>query len=189
MKSYLALLIVLIGLASCTKAQNSLQPSPHDMVFEELAGSWDEGIPLGNGMMGALVWHKEEYTYKWVQKNWEEKNYRKVQQAFDGPYDQSAGPSKIPVAALEIPLDGYGPVESVRLYTHHGLCVIQWKSGVSMEIFVHPEDPVGWFRITTAPADTEIKLAPPPYTLGADPSSRNRVTGGQDLNRLGYPES
>ena len=211
MKSYLALLIVLIGLASCTKAQNSLQPSPHDMVFEELAGSWDEGIPLGNGMMGALVWqkegklrisldradlwdlrplgnvYKEEYTYKWVQKNWEEKNYRKVQQAFDVPYDQSAGPSKIPVAALEIPLDGYGPVESVRLYTHHGLCVIQWKSGVSMEIFIHPEDPVGWFRITTAPADTEIKLAPPPYTLGADPSSRNRVTGGQDLNRLGYP--
>jgi alpha-L-fucosidase 2 len=56
-----------------------------------------------------------------------------------------------------------------------------------MEVFVHPEEPVGWFRITGSQADTEIKLAPPPYTVNADPSSRNRVTGGQDLDRLGYP--
>lgn len=211
MKTSFLLLIIFLGLSPVLNSQTSLQSSPHDLVFGELAESWDEGIPLGNGMMGALVWKKDgrlrisldradlwdlrplgnvyrqEYNYRWVQEQWEENSYSKVQKAFDVPYDHSAGPSKIPVAALEIPLDGYGPVESVRLYTHHGLCVIQWKSGVSMEIFVHPEDPVGWFRITASPADTEIRLAPPPYTLGADPSSRNRVSGGQDLNRLGYP--
>jgi hypothetical protein len=33
--------------------------SPHDLVFEDLAGRWDEGIPLGNGVLGALIWGKE----------------------------------------------------------------------------------------------------------------------------------
>ena len=38
-------------------------------------------------------------TKQWVLRNWEENTYKKVQTAFDVPYDQAAGPSKIPVAA------------------------------------------------------------------------------------------
>jgi alpha-L-fucosidase 2 len=211
MKRYTLLPFLLLGLVYGLTAQSAIQPSPHDLVFDQLAGSWDEGIPLGNGMMGALVWekegklrisldradlwdlrpmvnvYKEAYNYKWVKQNWEENHYKNVQKAFDEPYDQSAGPSKIPAAALEIPLEGFGPVESVRLYTHHGLCRIEWKSGISMELFVDPEEPVGWFRITGVDRDGEINLVPPPYTVDAEPSSRNKVTGGQDLGRLEYP--
>jgi len=36
------------------------QPKPvHNLVFDSIATSWDEGIPLGNGWMGALIWKKE----------------------------------------------------------------------------------------------------------------------------------
>jgi alpha-L-fucosidase 2 len=31
----------------------------HDLKFDKLATVWDEAIPLGNGMLGALVWQKE----------------------------------------------------------------------------------------------------------------------------------
>ncbi|MCK4750436.1 MAG: glycoside hydrolase N-terminal domain-containing protein, partial [Bacteroidales bacterium] len=211
MKKFALLLIVPLVTTGCSTAQPTIHPSSHDLIFSRLAGSWDEGIPLGNGMLGALVWekegflrisldradlwdlrpmenvYKEGYNYSWVQQQWEKDRYKKVQEAFDKPYDQSAGPSKIPAAALEIPLDGFGPVDSVRLYTHHGMCRIDWKNGISMEVFVDPEEPVGWFRITGADAEQEIKLVPPPYTLDAAPSSRNKVTGGQDLRRLEYP--
>jgi alpha-L-fucosidase 2 len=36
------------------------QPGPqHNLRFNELAKRWDEAIPLGNGMLGALVWQKQ----------------------------------------------------------------------------------------------------------------------------------
>jgi len=28
------------------------------MLFKELPTKWDDGIPLGNGMVGALIWKK-----------------------------------------------------------------------------------------------------------------------------------
>ncbi|HQW84581.1 MAG TPA: hypothetical protein PK987_08980, partial [Ferruginibacter sp.] len=35
------------------------QPKPaHNLVFDSLAKRWDEGIPLGNGWLGALIWQK-----------------------------------------------------------------------------------------------------------------------------------
>ncbi len=51
-----ALLYLLIPFSP---AQDTIEHSPHDLVFTELATTWDEGIPLGNGMMGALIWKKE----------------------------------------------------------------------------------------------------------------------------------
>ena len=215
MKNAVFPLIILLALSSCQQSQSQLkrspQSSPHDLVFNELAASWDEGIPLGNGMMGVLVWEKEGrlrlaldradlwdlrpmenvyregYNFEWVQEKWKEKNYKEVQKAFDHTYDQAAGPSKIPVAALEMAIDQLGPLESARLYTHHGLCQILWENGSSMEVFMDPEKPIGWFRIRNADPDLEIELVPPPYTDESETSERNKVTGGQDLRRLGYP--
>ncbi len=35
------------------------QPKPqHNLKFDTLSKRWDEGIPLGNGWLGALIWHK-----------------------------------------------------------------------------------------------------------------------------------
>ena len=52
--------------------QPSLKPSPHDLVFDQLAGSWDEGIPLGKSMMGALVWSQTDQSSELavVEKDW-----------------------------------------------------------------------------------------------------------------------
>jgi alpha-L-fucosidase 2 len=39
-------------------AQNP--PAEFNLKFNNLATTWDEGIPLGNGMLGALVWQNGE---------------------------------------------------------------------------------------------------------------------------------
>jgi len=207
----LALLLIFMNLSCQETPHKVLQESPHDLVFDKLADSWDEGIPLGNGMMGALVWekegmlrialdradlwdlrptdnvYKEGINYSWVRKHWEDRSYKEVHKALDAYYDKAAGPSKIPVAALELGLDQLGPVKSVRLYTHHGLSLITWENGSSMEIFMDPERPVGWFRLAGVDAAHDIKLVAPPYTSKSGASDRNKVTGGQDVERLGYP--
>ena len=211
MKNLVSLLAVLI-LVSCTKPLPEIEPSGHDLVFSELASTWDEGIPLGNGMLGALIWKKGEnlrisldradlwdlrpmenmyregVNYSWVYEKWEKDEYEEVQEMLDRPYLQNAGPSKIPGAALEIPVEEMGPVESVRLFVHMGLCRIEWQNGMSMDVFIDPENPVGWFKISGNTKPLDIKLIPPAYTIVQKSSEGNRVSGEQDLRRLGYPE-
>ena len=38
----------------------SAQPKPaYNLQFDHLAAKWDEAMPLGNGLLGALVWQKQ----------------------------------------------------------------------------------------------------------------------------------
>lgn len=37
------------------------QTTSHDLQFTTLAKQWDEAVPLGNGMLGALVWQKADH--------------------------------------------------------------------------------------------------------------------------------
>lgn len=204
------LLILSLIIASCT-GNNQISPdtSGHDLYFNELAKSWDEGIPLGNGMLGALVWKKgdnlrisldradlwdlrptknmfdPEFTYKWIYEQWENDTYIEAQKKGDHPYDQSAGPSKIPAAAIEIPIMNWGPVKSVRLLTHHGICRIIWKSGISMDLFVNANGQNGWIKISGTEDDVGFQLIPPPYFVEKESGIDNPVSG-QDLRRLGY---
>ncbi len=57
-KSTIATLILIIAISSC-REKNVSEPGRHDLLFNALPEMWDEGIPLGNGMTGALVWQKD----------------------------------------------------------------------------------------------------------------------------------
>ena len=48
------------GMMSCSTPADycPVTASGNDLVFPALAQSWDEGIPLGNATVGALVWEK-----------------------------------------------------------------------------------------------------------------------------------
>ena len=58
MKILIYVLVVLM-LFSCTEESQNIQFEGQDLVYSELATVWDEAIPLGNGMVGNLVWQKE----------------------------------------------------------------------------------------------------------------------------------
>ncbi|MBI5009810.1 MAG: glycoside hydrolase N-terminal domain-containing protein, partial [Bacteroidia bacterium] len=131
-------LLMLLIAFSCTRGKNNqfMPPDKTDLHFTELAKSWDEGIPLGNGMIGALIWEKEgklrfsldradlwdlrpmenldkpEWRFSWVREQWEKNTYQNVQQMFDAPYDRNPAPSKIPGGAIEINISSFGKVIS-----------------------------------------------------------------------------
>ncbi|MET0300274.1 MAG: glycoside hydrolase N-terminal domain-containing protein, partial [Flavitalea sp.] len=184
------------------------QQADHDLHFDSLASRWDEAIPLGNGMLGALVWQKEnslrfsldradlwdlrptkglhrnEFSFKWVQQKVAEKDYAPVQKYFDEPYDHEAAPSKIPGGALEFDIQNWGKVASVHLSIKEALCEVQWLSGQKLKTYVHAMEPVGWFRFENVASDFVPDIIAPQYE-GAVKISGDPV-GGDDLTRLGY---
>ncbi len=184
----------------------------HDLRFTSLAKSWDEGIPLGNGMIGALVWQRDsvlrisldradlwdlrkvkefeglEFRFAWVVEQALSGDYNRVHEMGDVPYDRDAAPTKLPGAALDIPIPDIKDVESVELQLQDALCIVKWKNGVRFETFVHATEPVGWFRIKGLRSMIDPCIIPPPYALiDSSKEAGNSGPGGSDLRRLGYP--
>lgn len=202
-------MVLLVLLLNCTNNHTwEKKYSDSDLNFTALAKSWDEGIPLGNAVVGSLVWERDSmlrmsldridlwdlrptdslsgdnYKFSWVKEQIEKGDYLPVQKKFDWPYDNSAAPSKIPGASIEFP--SLGTVDSVRLYLQNALCEVQWSNGVKLHTFVHANRPIGWFVFEGLPSSMTPVIIPPVYSKGqvgiTDP-----VTG-QDLALLGYQQ-
>ena len=203
-------IILLISLSSCQRSDVTIEDSKHDLIFNDLAATWDEAIPLGNGILGALVWQKDqrlrfsldrsdlwdlrpkenlqnpELNFKWVYDKWKEDKYDEVQEMFDVPYDRDAAPSKIPAGALEFDISNFGNVISVRLHVQNGICEVLWENGVRLLTFVQADRSVGWYRFEGLKKLIATELINPSYNLTDDSGVDDPVTG-QDLRRLGYP--
>ena len=177
----------------------------------KLGATWDEGLPLGNGQIGALIWQKAnavrmsldkadlwderpmkglnrtEFTFDWVQRQHKANNYKIVQEYFDAPYEKDPGPTKIPGAAVELyPGAGWGEITSASVDIFKALSVVNWSSGARMQSFVSATQPFGFFRIQSAKNYPAIKLIPPAYESSASKSGGN--VAPDDLARLGYKQ-
>jgi len=185
--------------------------SGYSLTFPKLASVWDEAIPLGNGMLGALIWQngdnlrfsldradlwdlrpmenlsKPEFSFRWVQEQVKNNNYKAVQDLFDVPYDQLPAPTKIPGAALEFDTKGLGEIAHVKLTLQNALCVVSWQSGAKLRTFVDANKPVGWFRFEKVSRDFIPLLIPPKYQKAERDTAVDPVTG-QDLQRLEYEQ-
>jgi len=142
--------LIIVAVLTLAHASGIAQPGVHDLKFDSLAARWDEGIPLGNGTLGALIWqkqnhlrfsldraelwderpmkglHRKEFSYQWVHEQVVQKtNYEQVQKYFDEPYDNEPAPSKIPGAGLEFDTKAWGKVKSVHLSINNALCEIK----------------------------------------------------------------
>ena len=187
------------------------QPAPkHDLLFTSLAGSWDEGIPLGNGLVGALVWkkgdnlrmsldradlwdlrpmkglHRPEFSYEWIAGQVKKNEYGVVQEYFDAPYERQPAPTKIPGGALEFDIEGWGEIDYVRLFLGKAFCEVKWKDGAVLQTFVHATHPVGWFRLENLSRDFRPLLVAPKYE--GEATSAGGSVDGDDLVRLGYSQ-
>ena len=203
-------LILFLLLISCNKNINP-EPGPHDLVFTDLASTWDEAIPLGNGMLGALVWKKDdklrisldradlwdlrpmrnidfsEISYEWVYNHWKNNTYETVQDKLDIPYNERPAPTKIPAGALEFNIDTLGQTEYVRLYVNDAICEIKWMNGTVLKIFIDATKKAGWFRYENMTAPLIPVLVPPAYTSEETTGEKN-IRSETNLTALGYNE-
>lgn len=198
-------------LTACNVSVNlPVLPSDSDLQFHDLAKTWDEGMPLGNATVGALVWQRDSALrfsldrtdlwdlrpmdsisgsnnrFAWVHDQVMKGDYLPVQKKYDWPYEQQPAPSKIPGAALEFSLEQLGAPSDVHLYLSNALCEATWNNGTTLKTFVHATEPVGWFVFENLPADIKPSLIAPSYNTGEEKTGDS--VAGQDLRRLGYKQ-
>ena len=212
-RNYLLLFFLFLFVSSsCKEKDIQIVEGPHDLEFNSLPATWDEGIPLGNGMLGALIWEKEgklrfsldradlwdlrpmenlqtdKWKFSWVYEQWKNDKYRKVQKQFDEPYNKLPAPTKIPAGALEFELRKYGKIKLVNLHIQQAVSEVIWEDGKLMQVFVHASEPVGWFRFDGFEEDFIPDLIPPAYqSKETEKEAINSLTG-QNLQRLEYKQ-
>jgi len=203
-------LILLFLFAIILFQSASSQVSTNDnLVFDSLPKRWDEAIPLGNGMLGALVWQKNDklrfsldradlwderqaldlskFNFKWVQQQVAKKQYDTVQKLGDEPYEAYPYPTKLPAGAIEFDIASFGKVKSSVLDVQHALCKVKWKSGVEMEAYVCANAEFGVFRFKNISENIIANIIAPPYYANRSGDKGNSVAG-QGLEKLGYQQ-
>ncbi|MFM2360176.1 MAG: hypothetical protein RLY16_2169, partial [Bacteroidota bacterium] len=162
----------LISLLASHKSFCQLQPKIDHLQFPAIPPAWDEALPMGNGMLGALIWekdkklrmsldhamlwdlrpmaqlHTEGFNFKMVKEKVLSNQYELIQQIGDHPYEREPAPSKLPGAALMFDIQKLGPVNAATLNTQTAETKISWLSGVTMQAFVHATQPIGYFKFT-----------------------------------------
>ncbi|MCY1719360.1 hypothetical protein OU798_03350 [Prolixibacteraceae bacterium Z1-6] len=205
------IILLLLLVTSCNQKNSDEKSFPgEDLTFPALAQTWDEAMPLGNGMVGNLIWEKngklrfsldradlwdlrpmegmdfDKWTFNSVYKHWKEDKYDVVQKEFDSAYSKVAAPSKIPGGALEFDIEKLGKIKEVRLGIETATCIVEWENGVKLTTFVHAEKPLGWYRFENLPEELDIELISPAYNRESEEGHTSQSRN--DLNELGYEQ-
>lgn len=184
-------------------------PQPHHgLCFRSPVTVWDEALPLGNGILGGLVWgdgnplvisldrtdlwdlrpvpefHSEEYSYRLMCRWHEEGRHDELVRLYEEPYRRPAAPTKIPAGRIEITLGHRAHFSHTALTLTDALAEMHFVEGMGVRAFIHAVQPVGMIHIQNA-ASLLPKLVAPPFA-GEGPAPTQGMDAG-DLSHLGYP--
>ncbi len=197
-------LILLAALAGAADAAESrLPPADLNPVLKAPISRWDEAIPLGNGLMGGLLWgsgstlrlsldrgdlwdlrlpevlQEEDWTWATLKRLVAEGKHDELRRRFDEPYGIPY-PTKVPAGRLEIDLDPSQSIQefSLDLATAEGRARL--KEGGTIAAFVSAREPVALLRIP-GPAPKEIRLLAPESVkqLGHPPATHGEADGAR----------
>jgi alpha-L-fucosidase 2 len=174
--------------------------------FTEPSMRWDEGIPLGNGLTGVMLWgdgsplklsldrndlwdlrpanfyNDPNYSYEtmrqWVGQNRMNDLYR----VYEQPYEQ-AGPTKIPAGCLEMTFDKTCRFIQMQLDAQSALATVEF-TGCKVSAFVHASEPI--IIIQCDGAVPGFLLKSPDFQGVKEDQSTAGIYNGQPLKILGY---
>ena len=180
-----------------------LPADEHGVHLAEPAAVSDEGLPLGNGLLGALVWgdgrplkisldridlwdlrpvpefHSPYYTYEQMVQWHRQGRHEDLEELYEAPYVRP--PTKIPAGRIEVRVDGARPIDGGRLTLDDATAELQLSDGTRLRLFVHATEPVGMMAVDT-PGEVSVHLAPPPFSGDIEDEHRAAL-----LSLLGYP--
>jgi alpha-L-fucosidase 2 len=180
----------------------------HGLHYTTPAMVWDEAMPLGNGLLGALVWgngrplrisldrtdlwdlrpvpefHSKDYSYKTMRQWVKEGRLADLHRLYDDPYG-NPGPTKIPAGRIELTLGDDTAFENASLDLAKAVASVEFKNNSRAEIFIHASEPFGMIRISSA-LPVGIKLLAPPFAGKiTDDAGPGKISAG-DLASLRY---
>src|SRR5579883_2977786 len=181
----------------------------HDLRAEGAIAQWDQGLPLGNGNLGVLVWGdgsplrlsldradlwdlrpvpewaEPNSTYAQMRQWVEEGRIDQLHRLFDEPYLIHPGPTKIPAGRLEL---DHGRIVRSQVHLASALAEVELEQGGHLTTFVHATEPVGWLHGTHLLAIPSFQVVAPAYA--GDDQLHDFDFASQSvgsLASLGYP--
>jgi alpha-L-fucosidase 2 len=201
-------ILFIFCLITSLSAKSQVNKYHEALKLNKIPKRWDEGLPLGNGMIGQLIWQKDTklrfsldhaelwdlrpmaelhtpgFNYKMVQEKVLANQYRDIQKIGDIPYEREPAPSKLPGAALEFDTKNWGEVGSASLNIETAEAKIIWKNGAKMVSFVNASKNIGYFRFENI-SEFNPELFAPKYESN-EAKTAGGSTQGDNLVRLGY---
>ena len=172
----LSLALYVIAICGCSPAgpkkdvSKYLPPDELDLKLAAPINTWDEAIPLGNGLMGGLLWgnnnqinlsldrgdlwdlrtpeiyKKSDWNYASIKKWVAEGSQNKLVQYFDTPYVAIKYPTKIPAGRLELKLTPKADVKTFSVNLASAVGRADLADGTRIEVFYSAAEPVAMMR-------------------------------------------
>ena len=186
------------------------QPLPqHGLYYDTAAMVWEEAIPLGNGLLGALVWgdgnplkisldrtdlwdlrpvpqfDSPDYNYQTMRQWVKDKRLADLHRLYDDPY-RNCGPTKIPAGRIEINFGDQASFQRADLDLAQATASVLFKDDTVVHVFAHAGGPVGLICIDTKQPVTLNLLAPPFAAAVTEDPAADRIVQGQELAGLRY---
>ena len=164
-------------------------PDEHlNLFFPRTLTSWDEAIPLGNGLCGALIWgtskglrfsldrgdlwdttpydgiFDEEFSYPAMVRLAREKNADEIRRVFDAPYNQPL-PSKLPAGKLIFDFRWDANICS-GLNLRNAEAAVTVGGTIRLRSFLHAGQKVGMIRLNRPLSAFSFRVERPPYGTG-----------------------
>ncbi len=175
MRLFLSSIILLLSVAwGCRVAPEARHvpassfgpPSSLNLVLKAPVNRWDEALPLGNGLLGGLLWgggnhlqlsldrgdlwdlrlpravRSREWKWAAIRKLVAEKNQKKLVERFDRPYTSIKYPTKLPAGRMEFELDPAFQVRSFELDLAKAEGLARFAKGAPLRAFYSAAAPV-----------------------------------------------
>ncbi len=169
---------------------------------------WDEAMPLGNGLLGALVWgdgkplrisldrtdlwdlrpvpefHSHEYSYKTMRQWVQEGRIDDLHRLYDKPYG-NPGPTKIPAGRIELTFADGCTFQNASLDIAKAICETTFTKGIKVRVFAHATQRLGFIEVESD-RPVQVRLLAPPFAgKVTEEAGANKISAG-DLATLRY---
>jgi alpha-L-fucosidase 2 len=170
-----------------------------------MPNTWDEGLPLGNGLLGALVWgdgnplkisldrtdlwdlrevpefNQPDYNFQTMLKWEKEGRYDDLIKLYEEPYNKPA-PTKIPAGRLKLSFKNKPKVTKAQLDISNATATVEFDNGSIIKVLIHPTLPIG-LVICKGKEIPQVEIVPPPFGR----MEKTKRLPKDDLRWLDYP--
>jgi alpha-L-fucosidase 2 len=194
--------ITMVACVLLTVVPASAQPAPDPWALRLAApiATWDEAVPLGNGLTGGLLWgegrvirlsldrgdlwdNRTPETYRepgWTYANMralvKAKNQAELVRLFDDPFEHVTYPTKLPGARLELTLDEGRTLGEFRLDLRRAVGRAAFDGG-HLDVVFSANEPVTVMRLRGSHAVPKLVAPAALAELGYEAAQRGEGPG------------